>query len=143
MYLSQTIREKHIIPLAFGNARYAPIAGEDLGRIIAAILIDPADHAGKTYPLYGSKELSQYDIAEILTQVLGKKITYVPMEIEAFKQMLKEMGFTPHFQQHMGNVAQDCIDGVFSGTNDLVEQFTGQKPLEMVDYIVKNKALFS
>src|SRR5713101_4044127 len=29
MYLSQTIREKHIIPLAFGNARYAPIAGED------------------------------------------------------------------------------------------------------------------
>jgi NAD(P)H dehydrogenase (quinone) len=143
MYLSQTIREKHIIPLAFGNARYAPIAGEDLGRIIAAILNDPTDHAGKTYPLYGSKELSQYDIAEILTQVLGNKITYVPMEIEAFKQMLKELGFTPHFQQHMGNVAQDCIDGVFSGTNDLVEQFTGQKPLEMVDYIVKNRALFS
>jgi NAD(P)H dehydrogenase (quinone) len=143
MYQSQTIREKHIIPLAFGNARYAPIAGEDLGRIIAAILNDPTDHAGKTYPLYGSKELSQYDIAEILTQVLGKKITYVPMEIDAFKQMLKEMGFTPHFQQHMGNVAQDCIDGVFSGTNDLVEQFSGQKPLEMVDYIVKNKALFS
>jgi uncharacterized protein YbjT (DUF2867 family) len=143
MYLSQTIKEKHIIPLAFGNARYAPIAGEDLGRIIAAILNDPAEHTGKTYPLYGSKELSQYDIAEILTQVLGKKITYVPMEIAAFKQMLKEMGFTPHFQQHMGNVAQDCIDGVFSGTNDLVEQFTGQKPLEMVDYIVKNKALFS
>src|SRR5882724_5488639 len=142
MYLSQTIRERNILPLAFGNARYAPIAGEDLGRIIAAILNDPAEHAGKVYPLYGSKELSQYEIADILTQVLGKKITYVPMEIEAFKEMLKEMGFTPHFQQHMANVAQDCRDGVFSGTNDLVEQFTGRKPLEMVDYIIKNKALF-
>jgi len=73
MYLSQTIREKNILPLAFGNARYAPIAGEDLGRIIAAILNDPAEHAGKVYPLYGSKELSQYEIADILTQVLGGK----------------------------------------------------------------------
>ena len=142
MYLSQTIREKNILPLAFGNARYAPIAGEDLGRTTAAILNDPAEHAGKIYPLYGSKELSQYEIADILTQVLGKNITYVPMKIEAFKEMLKEMGFTPHFQQHMGHVAQDCLDGVFSGTNDLVEKLTGQKPLGMMDYIVKNKALF-
>jgi hypothetical protein len=39
--------------------------------------------------------------------------------------------------------AQDCRDGVFSGTNDVVETLTGQKPLGMVDYIVKNKALFS
>lgn len=33
--------------------------------------------------------------------------------------------------------------GICSGTNDLVEELTGQKPLEMMDYIVKNKALFS
>jgi hypothetical protein len=39
-------------------------------------------------------------------------------------------------------VAQDCRDGVFSGTNDLVEKLTGQKPMQMLDYIVKNKALF-
>jgi hypothetical protein len=27
-------------------------------------------------------------------------------------------------------------------TNDLVEKLTGQKPMQMLDYIVKNKALF-
>jgi NAD(P)H dehydrogenase (quinone) len=46
-------------------------------------------------------------------------------------------------KSHVGHVAQDCLDGVFSGTNDLVEKLTGQKPLEMMDYIVKNKARFS
>ena len=142
MYLSGVIKDKQIVPLAFGDARYAPIAGEDIGRVIAAILNDPAAHAGKVYPLYGLKELTQYEIAEILTDVLGKKITYVPMEIEAFKQMLKDMGFTPHFQQHMENVAQNCRDGIFSGTNDLVEQIAGQKPLSMLEYISKNKALY-
>src|SRR5277367_4562549 len=40
MYLAGAIRDKNILPVAFGDARYAPIAGEDLGRVIAAILKD-------------------------------------------------------------------------------------------------------
>ena len=143
MYLSQSIREKDMFPLPFGNARYAPIAAEDQGRVIAAILNDSAEHAGKTYPLYGPKELTQYEVADILTQVLGRKITYVPVEIEAFSEMWKERGYSPHFRQHISAVAQDCRDGVFSGTNDLVEKLTGQKPLQLVDYIIKHKAAFT
>ena len=142
MYQSKAIREKDILPLPFGEARYAPIAAEDQGRVIAAILSDPAEHAGKIYPLYGPKELSQYDIAEILSGVLGRKITYVPMEIEAFQPVLRDMGFTPHFIQHISAVAQDCRDGLFSGTNDLVEKLTGRQPMPIIDYIIKNKALF-
>ncbi|MGH8012600.1 MAG: hypothetical protein ACREQ4_08885 [Candidatus Binataceae bacterium] len=55
---------------------------------------------------------------------------------------MKDMGYTPHFIQHVSAVAQDCRDGFFSGTNDLVEKLTGQIPLQVADYIVKNKALF-
>jgi uncharacterized protein YbjT (DUF2867 family) len=142
-YLSGAIREQHILPLAFGDARYAPITAEDQGRVIAAILNNPGEHAGKSYPLYGPKELSQYEIADILTQVLGQTITYVPMEISAFTEMFKTLGFSPHFQQHMGHVAEDCRAGVCSGTNDVVEKLTGRKPVGMLDYIVRNKALFS
>ncbi len=141
-YLSRAIREQHILPLAFGDARYAPITGEDQGRVIAAILNDPSEHVGKTYPLYGKEELSQYEIADLLTQVLGYKVTYVPMEIPAFTDMFKTLGFTPHFQQHIGHVAEDCRSGVCSGTNDLVEKLTGRKPVGMLEYILKNKELF-
>jgi NAD(P)H dehydrogenase (quinone) len=52
------------------------------------------------------------------------------------------LGYSPYIRQHISAVAQDCRDGVFSGTNDLVEKITGQKPMEMPDYIAKNKALF-
>jgi NAD(P)H dehydrogenase (quinone) len=143
VYSSKAIREKNILPLPFGEARYAPIAAEDQGRIIAEILNEPAEHAGKVYPLFGAKELSQYEIASILTEVLGRKITYVPMEIEPYGVVLKEMGFNAHFVQHISAVAQDCREGLFSGTNDLVEKLSGQKPMTMTDYVVKNKALFS
>src|SRR5277367_634343 len=142
MYFSKSIREKNTLPLPFGDARYAPIAAEDQGRVIAAILNNPAEHAGKIYSLYGPKELSQYEIADILTEVVGRKISYVPLEIEAFMEIWQEFGFSPYNRQHIAAVAQDCRDGIFSGTNDLVEQITGQKPLGMMDYIVQNKALF-
>jgi len=143
MYVARLIKQQSQLILPFGEARYAPIAAEDLGRVVAAILADPLGHAGQVYSLFGPKELTQFEIAGILSEVLGRKITYVPMEIEAFKGVLKDMGRTPHFIQHISAVAQDCRDGIFSGTNDLVEKLTGQKPIQMVDYIVKNKALFS
>ena len=143
MYVAKFIKKQSELILPFGEARYAPIAAEDLGRVVASILADPVSHAGQVYPLFGPKELTQYEIAGILSEVLGRKITYVPMEIEAFKAVLKDMGRTPHFIQHISAVAQDCRDGIFSGTNDLVEKLTGEKPVQMVDYIVKNKALFS
>ena len=143
MYFSQSIRENDVLPLPFGDARYAPITAEDQGRVIAAILNDPAEHAGKIYPLYGPKELTQYEVADILTQVLGRKITYVALEIEPFMEIWKEKtGSSAYNFQHIAAVAQDCRDGVFSGTNDLVEKLTGQKPLGMMDYITKNKVLF-
>jgi len=143
MYVARFISQQSQLILPFGEARYAPIAAEDLGRVVASILADPLSNAGQVYPLFGPKELTQFEVAGILSEVLGRKITYVPIEIEAFKGVLKDMGYTPHFSQHVSAVAQDCRDGIFSGTNDLVEKLTGQKPLPMVDYIVKNKALFS
>ena len=143
MYFAQAIREKSILPLPFGEARYAPISAEDQGRVIAAILNDPLEHAGKVYPLFGPTELSQAEIAEILSKALGRKITYVAMEIEPFKQVLKDLGFNDHFVQHISAVAQDCRDGICSGTNDSVTELTGRKPMPMTEYVEKNKALFA
>jgi NAD(P)H dehydrogenase (quinone) len=37
-HFSESIREKDMFPLPFGEARYAPIAAEEQGRGIAAIL---------------------------------------------------------------------------------------------------------
>jgi hypothetical protein len=73
MYFWESIREKNMFPLPFGHARCAPIAAKDQGRVIAAILNNSAEHAGS---LYGPQELTQYEVADILTQVFGRKITY-------------------------------------------------------------------
>jgi NAD(P)H dehydrogenase (quinone) len=143
VYQAKLIKWNNQIVLPFGDARYAPIAAEDQGRVIASILANPLPHAGQVYSLFGQIELTQYEIAEILSGVLQREINYIPIEIEPFKEVMKkEMNAGPYFIQHISAVAQDCRDGVFSGTNDNVEKITGQKPTHIVDYIIKNKALF-
>jgi NAD(P)H dehydrogenase (quinone) len=103
--------------------------------------MDPKGHVGKTYPLFGDKELNQYEIAAIMSEELGRAITYVPVPIPMFAEILSQH-FSPYFVQHITYVAQDCLDGIFSGMNDNVEKITGNKPLSMEAYIRKNKAVF-
>jgi len=142
LYSVQSIKTQDAIIYPFGDVAYAPITGEDQGRVIAAILANPAPHAGKTYPLFGLEELTQYQIAEMVSEVIGRKIKYLPVDIPAFEPILRDaMNGTDYFTQHILAVAQDCLDGYFSGTNNNVEEITGQKPMSMMDFIVKTKSV--
>ncbi|WP_454801253.1 NmrA family NAD(P)-binding protein [Mucilaginibacter phyllosphaerae] len=143
MYRAKEIKAKDSLTLPFGEGMYAPIAAADQGRVIASILADPEAHAGKTYPLFGPKELNQFDIAEILSDVLGRKITYHPVEIAHYgEHMENDLGHDPWFVQHVISVAQDCRDGVFAGTNNLVLDITGKPAMSMRAYIEANRGLF-
>lgn len=143
MYRAKEVKAKNSLTLPFGEGRYAPIAAADQGRVIAAILADPAAHAGKIYPLYGPKEMNQFEIAEILSEVLGRKITYHPVEIANYgEHMENDLGHDPWFVQHVISVAQDCRDGIFAGTNDLVQDITGKPAMSMREYIEENRGLF-
>ncbi len=141
MYFN-TVKTGNKIVLPFGEGRYAPIATEDQGRVIAELLVNPDAHAGKIYPLYGPKEYNLYETAEILSQVLGRNITYDAISIETYQEEAPKMGFGPHFIQHISSVAQDCRDGVFAGTNTVVKDITGQEPMGIVEFIEKHRAFF-
>jgi uncharacterized protein YbjT (DUF2867 family) len=130
------------IRLPFADARHAPIAAEDLGRVIAAILGDPAPHAGKTYPLYGPVELDFHQIAAAMADTLGRNVTYVPTEIEELGATLERIGRDPHFIQHMSHLAVDVRNGVFAGTNDNVRTLTGVEPLTIPAFVERNRKIF-
>lgn len=142
-YFAQTVRDGNQLILPFGEARFAPIAAEDQGRVIASILLNPSRHQGQTYRLYGPTEVTQHDVADILSRTLNRPITYVPVEIPQFVELLKQHGFNDYFQQHIASVAQDARDGVFSGMNRDVEDITGQPAMDMQAFLVRHKSLYT
>jgi uncharacterized protein YbjT (DUF2867 family) len=141
---SRGIGQTGIMRFPFGTGRHAPIAAEDQGRVIAAILRDPALHAGKTYPLFGPVEMDHFELAERISGPLDRKVTYVPQTIEEFRsQLASKPNIPPHLVQHLCEVAQEYQDGLFAGTNDNVAKVTGQGPMSIEDFVLLHKAAFS
>jgi len=143
-HFGQDIWAKKKIEFPFGNGRHGPIASEDQGRVIAHIMADPQGHAGKSYTLHGLVEMNHVEIAAAMSEVLGTRITYAPISIEAFKQKMEtQFRFPPFLVQHLVEVAQNYQDGIFAGTNDVIERITGTPALSVQAFIAKHRDVFA
>lgn len=164
LYLAPLIRQG-VMYAPFTTGRHAPIAGEDQARVIVGILEDPKPHRGQVYPLYGPVELTHDEIAAIVGRVLGKTVTYQSMPIEKWAEMIANAskGNTPRndaaslyaeadrltgrpgsefLVQHLREVAIDHTNGIFEGTNDLVERIGGRPPLSVEEFVTKHRNAF-
>jgi NAD(P)H dehydrogenase (quinone) len=138
-WLIQFLDEDNTLRLPFGDGRHAPIAGEDQAYVVAGILEHPQGHDGKEYPLYGPVEMNHFQIAEGLTNTLGLQYSYQPVSIKAFADTMRRQGFHEHTIQHIENVAQDYRDGIFAGTNDVVEKIGNKTPTSVSEFALRNK----
>ena len=119
----KSIVEKDTLALPFGTGRFAPIASEDTGRVVAAILKNPVAHAGRTYKLFGPVELDGTGIAAAMSEVLKRAIRYSAVEIPDFQQILAQIPrLTPYFSQHIAAIAIDCQNGIAAGTQTIMSK---------------------
>lgn len=131
------------IQFPFENGRHAPIASDDQGRVIAHILAKPEGHEGKIYSLHGPVEMNHTEIAAAMSEVLGAKVEYAPISIEAFEQkMQQDYQFPPALVQHLVEVAQNYREGVFAGVNDVVEKVTGTPALSVQAFVTKYREAY-
>ena len=165
LYLAPMIRAG-LLHVPFGTGRHAPIVAEDQSRVIVGILEDPASHRGKIYPLYGPVEFTYQEIARVLSRVLGKDVQYKQVSFETMLQMMASSAEKPPAEhsakalygefeqprerrtgdsfliQHLREVAIDHQNGIFAGTNDLVEKIGGRPPMTLEEFITKHHRAF-
>jgi NAD(P)H dehydrogenase (quinone) len=165
LYLAPMIRAG-LLHVPFGTGRHAPIVAEDQARVIVSILEDPATHRGKIYPLYGPVEFTYREIAQVLGRALGKDVQYKQVSFETMLQMMASGAATlpaghsaralygefertqePRSEesfliQHLREVAIDHQNGIFAGTNDLVEKIGGRPPMTLEEFITKHRTAF-
>ncbi len=156
-----------VLHVPFGTGRHAPIAAEDQARVIVGILENPTPYRGKIYPLFGPVEYTYREIAGVLTQVLRKEIQYKQVSFDEMLQMMASGGqkrpaehtaralygeFEPTHQprtrdsfliRHLREVAMDHQNGLFAGTNDVVEKIGGRPPLTLEEFIEKHRESFA
>jgi NAD(P)H dehydrogenase (quinone) len=131
-----------VLRLPFGNGRHAPVAGVDQAHVIAAILENPQPHDRQAYPLHGPVEMDYHQIAQAVSRALGIPVSYEPVSVEEFAGGLASLGRSPHLIQHLSNVAIDYQNGVFQGTNNLIEVIGNRSPMTVEEFVTDRKHVF-
>ena len=139
LYLAKPI-SSGAVQLPFSTSRHAPIAAADQGRVIAAILQNPAPHRGAVYPLFGPVELSWPEIVSITADALDHPVRYQEVPVDAFLAAFGSARKDPeYFKQHIGQVIAAHKRGEFAGTNSLVKDITGQEAMTVAEFAQQNR----
>jgi NAD(P)H dehydrogenase (quinone) len=144
--LGQAASIKNDSKMVLPFAKDLPVALTDVrdtGAVGARILVDPAPHAGKTYEFTGA--LTTYEkFAEVFSQVLGRKITYVGITAEQAEQGMKSRGMPDWLVQHLVTIAKVGVAGGFSAENTkLIHDLVKRDPITTRQFVEDFKGLFS
>jgi len=75
-----------------GKGLVGMVDARDVAAVAAEIAASPAPHAGKTYWISGPELISNYEVADALSRLLGRTITYRELSFEENKNAMISAG---------------------------------------------------
>lgn len=140
-FYAQTIKAQGAFYLPARDARISHIDVRDLARVAAAVLTQTG-HEGKAYDLSGPEALTYHEVAEKLSRVLGRKISYVAVSDADFKKGMVAAGAPAEAADAMLELFHYYISGAASRISPAVRQLTGNEPLSFDQYARDHAAFF-
>jgi uncharacterized protein YbjT (DUF2867 family) len=127
------IRDNDEIYIPVGKSRSSFIDVRDIGAV-AALCLTQHGHENKAYELTGSEGLDYYQVAELFTQVLGRKISYKNPPALAF--FLRQIRKSPLiFALVTTWLYSNTKGGMANQVTGEVRRLTGRDPIPMKQYI--------
>jgi len=142
-WAADSIRKSGELRLPFGSGKTAPIATEDVARVIVEILTNPAPHIGKIYELTGPKSQDANGIAAEYSEALGRSIKYVDVPMDEWvKQTLIPTQLPEHVSHHLQTMAILHNQNRYDRFVQTVEELTGRKPIGIKEWVQGHRTEF-
>src|SRR5262245_23024472 len=123
------------ISAAAGDGRIPFIDTRDIAAVAAVMLTHHSGHDAKKYVLTGPEALSYFDVARILSDVVGRPITYVPVSLEQAQERMERAG-EPRWaiEGLLALAAYQRAGGPTAAVHDTVRQVLGRPPRSFVEF---------
>lgn len=143
MLARRSVHDRGVLPLPFGTGRTSPIAAVDVARVIAAVLLDPADRIGDVYELTGPEILDINGLAERYAHALKRPVTAedTPYD-EWIREYTRVSGLPDHVQQHIATMARLHHEDHYNRLSDDFETVIGEPAQTVEQYIAAHPQLF-
>jgi uncharacterized protein YbjT (DUF2867 family) len=92
-------------------------------------------HKGKAYNITGGEALSYGQAAEIISNEVGKKVSYVNVSDEDARKGMKDIGMDEWTVNSMIELFEITRAGYVSTISPVVEQVTGNKPISFSQFV--------
>lgn len=126
-YMAGTIKGQGALYSSAGDGRISAIDARDIGAAAARVLTETG-HEGKAYELTGPAAIGYAEVAAILTRVLGRTITYVPITDEEYKRGAVAAGTPESYADALVNLNQLYREGRFARVSPDVRTLLGREP---------------
>jgi uncharacterized protein YbjT (DUF2867 family) len=141
-YHAATIRAQGAFYAALGDARISLIDVRDVGASAAAILLDPGRHVGKIYELNGPEAVSNSEIAERISRIIGRKVSYVDIPEQAQRKAMLEAGMPDGLVTAVLQLQEYYRTGKCAPIDGALAELLGRAPLTLDQYLRENAASF-
>ncbi len=138
-YQSQAIKSGTIY-MADGAQAQALIDTRDIADVAAAILLNPASHAGKAYTLTSTVPFTGATAAKIISDAIGKPVSHVSVSPEQAVDTMRQWGMPPFVIEVMDSLNRIISAGYAAGVSPDVEAILGKKPRTFEAFVLENAA---
>lgn len=128
------IKERSEIFVPVGKAKTSFIDVRDIGAV-AAVTLTEEGHTGRSYDLTGSEGLDYWEAARVMSEVLGRRITYRNPNPLHFLVETVRRGTPFRFAVVMTGLYLSTRFGMAEPVTNEVERLTGRKPITFRQYV--------
>jgi uncharacterized protein YbjT (DUF2867 family) len=123
-------------PIA-GDRKLPTVATRDIAAAAARLLLDASWTGFEEVPLLGPEDLSFDDMAEIMSDVLGKEVRFQRTTFEAYKARFASFGMSDAMAQGMTDMAWAKNEGLDNGVQRTPENSTPTSFRQWADEVLK------
>ena len=135
------IVENDDIFIPAGQGQTAFIDVRDIGQVAARTLTE-AGHENVAYPLTGSEALTYDEVAQIMTEELGRPISYSDPSPLAFARRMRERGHPGSYINVMNGIYLTTRLGMAATIYPQAAELLGRPPITMRQYVRDYAAAF-
>jgi uncharacterized protein YbjT (DUF2867 family) len=135
-----SIKEKRKFFLPMGDGTTGMADARDIGAVCAEVLTGEG-HAGKSYEITGPEVVSFADVAERFSAVLGEKVEYAPMSMDAFRERMTGI-LVPWHLNAVCELFREIAEIGLDHTTDTFKELIGRDPISVKQFVEDHVAIF-
>lgn len=128
------IKERNDLFIPSGNAKISFIDTRDIGEIIARTLVEDG-HENKAYTITGAEAITYQQVADSMTKLLGRKITYSNPNLIKFRKDMINRGIKKEFVTVMMVLYLTTKLGMANHVTNTAEILLNRKPRSIDEFI--------